>query len=151
MTVDNNGTPPFDIIIVGGGLSGLLVARNLNYNNNNSNEDGERKIIWKLFEATSQLGGRLQNDLTGHNRNIDLGGAWIWPPHQPQIMSALVNSPTLGIKTFLQPGEDYDSSTTTRIVGGAVEFANKIYNEVLMTNENDNDKNMVLVQTDGNV
>ena len=132
----DNGAQLLDVVIVGGGLSGLIVARSLNSSNLKKSNDGERKIRWKLFEASSRIGGRLQNDLGGDGRSmdIDLGGAWVWPRHQPTIMKTLVNSPTLGIKTFLQPGDDYRLSKTTRIVGGAVEFAKKIYDELLETN-----------------
>ena len=132
----DDSTPIFDVVIVGGGLSGLMVARYLNSSNSivSNDEDGGGKITWKLFEASSRIGGRLQNDVSsdGRSMNIDLGGAWVWPRHQPTIMRALVNSQTLGIRTFLQPGEDYRSSETTRIVGGAVEFVNKIYDELLV-------------------
>mmetsp|Transcript_27660 Transcript_27660/g.60909 ORF Transcript_27660/g.60909 Transcript_27660/m.60909 type:complete len:445 (+) Transcript_27660:41-1375(+) len=147
---DNNDAPQFDVIVVGGGLSGLSVARNLNGSTIENNIGVRRKLRWKLFEANSRIGGRLQNDDSGNRRNryIDLGAAWVWPPHQPEIMKALVNSPTLGIRTFLQPGEDYYSSETTRIVGGAVEFVNKIYDELLTTNnEDDCHSNLADVQT----
>mmetsp|Transcript_18194 Transcript_18194/g.45213 ORF Transcript_18194/g.45213 Transcript_18194/m.45213 type:complete len:412 (+) Transcript_18194:96-1331(+) len=133
---EDNGAQLLDVVIVGGGLSGLMVARSLNSSNLRNRNGGERKISWKLFEASSRIGGRLQNDFGGDGRSmdIDLGGAWLWPRHQPTIMKTLVNSPTLGIETFLQPGDDYRSSKTTRIVGGAVQFANKIYDELLETN-----------------
>eukprot|EP00979_Chaetoceros_neogracilis_P013690 scaffold4003_cov227-Chaetoceros_neogracile.AAC.2 len=87
----------FDVIIVGGGLSGLLIARD-------AKKAGKR---WKVLEAQEALGGRLQNDANGNK--IDMGGAWIWPRHQP-LMKKLVDS--LGIDTFLQP----DDSSSTRIV-----------------------------------
>lgn len=133
---EDNGAQLLDVVIVGGGLSGLMVARSLNSSNLKNRNGGERKISWKLFEASSRIGGRLQNDFGGDGRSmdIDLGGAWLWPRHQPTIMKTLVNSPTLGIETFLQPGDDYRLSKTTRIVGGAVQFANKIYDELLETN-----------------
>jgi len=102
----------YDIIIIGGGLSGLLIAREARSAGKN----------WKLLEARPILGGRLQNDTDGNK--IDLGGAWIWPRHQP-FMKNLVDS--LGINTFLQP----DDSSSTRIVGGAAEIVTKIVEELI--------------------
>ena len=101
----------YDIIIIGGGLSGLLIARAAQSAGKN----------WKLLEARPTLGGRLQNDDGGNK--IDLGGAWIWPRHQP-LIKELVDS--LGINTFLQP----DDSSSTRIVGGASEIITKIVEEL---------------------
>lgn len=91
-----------DVIVVGGGLSGLYVAHNL-----------PSTTKWKLLEASSVLGGRLANDTAGDT--IDMGAAWIWPDHQPH-MKSLVKE--LGVSTFPQPGD----SSSTRVVGGAVEF-----------------------------
>lgn len=108
-----------DVVVVGGGLSGLYVAKNLPSN-----------IQWKLLEASSTLGGRLANDETAGGE-IDMGGAWIWPDHQPH-MKSLVKE--LGVSTFLQPGD----SSSTRVVGGAVEFvksmASNLDDEMVITN-----------------
>ena len=105
---------PYDVIIIGGGLSGLVVARNL---------PGKR---WKLLEASERLGGRLQNDVVSDK--IDLGGAWVWP--QQRQMSRLCNS--LGIDFFTQP----DDPSSLRIVGGAANIIKMIVKE-LAVNEND--------------
>lgn len=108
---------PYPVVIIGGGLSGLLVAHKLQPQEgippNNTN--------WRLLEARSSLGGRLENDAGGNN--IDLGGAWIWPRHQPRIIN-LVKS--LDINTFLQP----DDPSSTRIEGGAAEIVKRIANQL---------------------
>jgi monoamine oxidase len=104
----------YDTVIIGGGLSGLLVARYI--------EGFSPAKTWQLVEARSKLGGRLENDVGGHN--IDLGGAWIWPHHQPRI-SSLVKS-LVGVKTFPQP----DDPSSTRIRGGAAEIARLVADDL---------------------
>jgi len=71
-----------DVIIVGGGLSGLALAGHL-----------QRKgIPYQLFEAHSSLGGRIKvhEELSLHSNAVyDLGPSWFWP-EQPRIR-ALAN------------------------------------------------------------
>ena len=101
----------YDVAIVGGGLSGLLVALEVHHTDK----------TWILLEASSRLGGRLENDTSGNQ--IDLGGAWIWPKHQPHIKQLMT---TLGIETFLQP----DDPSSTRVVGGAVRIVTSISDQL---------------------
>lgn len=90
-----------DVAIVGGGLSGLVVASGLM---------GRGKHSWVLLEAHgSRLGGRIRNSDSGE---IDLGPAWIWPDHQPKIRSLIKE---LGLQTFMQP----DDPGSSRIAGGS--------------------------------
>jgi monoamine oxidase len=107
-----HNTDPLDVIIVGGGLSGLVTARNISKQNK----------TWKLLEASNVLGGRLQNDLA--DNKVDLGGAWIWP-NQDQMLK-LVESLTLNV--FRQPGGDEQSPF--RVVGGAEIIVNTIVDEL---------------------
>jgi monoamine oxidase len=95
----------FDVIIVGGGLSGLFVSRGL-----------EHKSNWKLLEASDRLGGRLVN---APSTKIDMGGAWIWPSHQPH-MRELVSR--LSLSTFAQP----DDMSSIRIEDGAARIIDKL-------------------------
>jgi monoamine oxidase len=96
-----------DVLIVGGGLSGLIIGQGVQ----------RMHADWRLLEARPSLGGRLANDDVFNQ--IDLGGAWIWP-HQQPYMRDLAKS--LGVQTFPQP----DDPSSTRIEGGAVQFVNKI-------------------------
>jgi monoamine oxidase len=96
-----------DVVVIGGGLSGVLVSHGLQ----------QQQRDWRLLEARPVLGGRLANDVGGHQ--IDLGGAWVWPAHQPRMRKLLCD---LEIPTFLQP----DDSSSTRIDGGAVRIVERL-------------------------
>lgn len=74
--------------IIGGGLSGLLVAHRLT----------QCGIGFKLFEANSRLGGRIlstvtteSNSFDGHHPAVDLGPSWFWPgqPHLTKLLQEL--------------------------------------------------------------
>ena len=122
----NTISNPLDVIIVGGGLSGLTVAWNLS----------KEKKRWKLLEASSNIGGRLQNDIAGND--IDLGGAWVWP--RQQHMENIIQS--LELETFLQPGD----SSSFRIVGGAEAIVKKILEKL-----QNGDHNMHCIETNSPV
>eukprot|EP00756_Hemistasia_phaeocysticola_P001886 Hpha_TRINITY_DN11304_c0_g2::TRINITY_DN11304_c0_g2_i1::g.63337::m.63337 len=93
-----------DAVVVGGGLSGLVVARELH-------KLKQPKLNWALLEARPVLGGRLEND--GAGLDIDLGGAWVWP-RQQRLGPGLVEE--LGLETFGQLGDH----SSHRVKGGAV-------------------------------
>lgn len=99
----------FDVVVIGGGLSGVLVSRGLQQEQRN----------WRLLEARPVLGGRLANDSGG--QKIDMGGAWIWPAHQPRIRK-LLSELNDDISTFSQP----DDASSTRIDGGAVQLVHRL-------------------------
>jgi monoamine oxidase len=101
----------YDIVVIGGGLSGLVVARGLNMHSSS----------WILLEASaSRFGGRLLNS----NSGIDMGAAWAWPSAQPLIANLLKS---LKLQTFPQPGGD---PMTERVVGGTVSIINTILQEL---------------------
>lgn len=102
-----------DVLVIGGGLSGLVVSRGL------QGRSAAANINWKLLEARSVLGGRLANENVLDK--IDMGGAWIWPHHQPHIRQL---TSELNIRTFPQP----DDPSSTRIDGGAVRLIREIAN-----------------------
>jgi monoamine oxidase len=98
----------YDVAVVGGGLSGLCVARGL----------AARGISYALLEASAErLGGRLRNTAGG----IDLGAAWVWPAHGQHRVAALLEE--LGVGTFPQPGND---AGNTRVVGGTAALVDGI-------------------------
>lgn len=90
--------PRVRVAIVGGGLSGLLAAQQLQ-------AKGERS--WALFEARPSLGGRILSaplDAAGSaapeaiNR-FDLGPTWFWPEMQPELDEVVAG---LGLARFAQ-------------------------------------------------
>lgn len=112
-----------DVLVVGGGLSGMVIAQRLSAMTQAAST--ATPLNWKLLESRSVLGGRLSNDNVIDE--IDLGGAWIWPEHQPKIKN-LVKS--LGVETFLQPGDP----ESTRFSGGAVQLIRKLNESVPQEN-----------------
>lgn len=84
----------FPVAIVGGGLAGLVVARELEI----------RNIDYVLFEARERLGGRILTvDLSGEmsSDGFDLGPSWFWPGEQP-VVERLRKQ--LGLSSFAQHG-----------------------------------------------
>jgi monoamine oxidase len=63
-----------DIAIIGGGLSGLSLAKYL--------LDAGRKV--RLFESRDRFGGRIISLPVGNHRH-DLGPSWVWPLMQPRL------------------------------------------------------------------
>ncbi len=76
-----------DIVIVGGGLAGLALARHLHA--------AGREFV--LLEARNRLGGRISSVQIGVHA-FDLGPAWFWPG-QPRMESLVAD---LGLQRFDQ-------------------------------------------------
>ncbi|SDX44096.1 flavin monoamine oxidase family protein [Litoreibacter albidus] len=104
-----------DLVIVGGGLSGLALARIAQ----------SRGLTYKLLEARDRFGGRIDG-IDG----VDLGPSWFWPSHSR--MAALVKKLNLTAfeqwstgdalfedRTTVQRGQGFASMAGTyRIAGG---------------------------------
>ena len=81
-----------DVAIVGGGISGLALARRLK----------NRGESFEIFEARDRIGGRIHS-VPGHAGGaLDLGAGWFWPETQP-LVSALVKQ--LELESYPQHDE----------------------------------------------
>lgn len=83
------------VLIVGGGLAGLALARRLH----------AADIDFQLVEARDRLGGRILS-VDGEQRpssdGFDLGPSWFWPDSQPGLAQLLDD---LGLESFHQYSE----------------------------------------------
>lgn len=92
-----------DVVVVGGGISGLVAARRV--------ARSGRSVL--LVEARHRVGGRVLNHHLGQGATIESGGAFVGPT-QTHI-AGLAHE--LGVKTFLEYNHGksvYISSTTGR-------------------------------------
>jgi monoamine oxidase len=79
-----------DTVIVGGGLCGLALARNLHAQGRS----------FALYEARSRLGGRILSvPCATAGMALDLGPTWYWPDTQPRITRLIAE---LGLENFPQ-------------------------------------------------
>ncbi|MEL7118322.1 MAG: NAD(P)/FAD-dependent oxidoreductase [Bacteroidota bacterium] len=83
--MENNNS---EILIIGGGLTGLTLAYYLQ----------QQGIDYQLVEARDRLGGRIFTRQLDNNGHIDMGAAWLWPQNKAVI--ELLK--TLGLKIFEQ-------------------------------------------------
>ncbi len=100
---------PASVVIVGGGLSGICAAYQLN----------KHDIPFQLLEARDRLGGRILSTPTGA---LDLGPSWFWPG-QHQIAN-LIDELSLQKSVYPQTSEglsimEYGDGSLQRSLGGA--------------------------------
>jgi monoamine oxidase len=89
-----------DIAIIGGGLCGLALARQLH-------QQG-RDV--QVFEARERLGGRILSlPVEGTLSAVDLGPTWFWPQQQPRLAALIAE---LGLSHFAQ----YDSGQVLELL-----------------------------------
>lgn len=79
-----------DVLVVGGGLSGLALADGL----------FRAQVDFRLVEARGRFGGRIETVNSGDDR-FDLGPAWFWPG-QPRLAAMVTR---FGLQTFEQHHE----------------------------------------------
>lgn len=89
-----------DVAIVGGGLAGLVAARQLA-------AAGMRPLV---VEARDRVGGRLLNEEIGEGKVVEIGGQWIGPTQER--IAALASG--LGVATF----PTYDEGREVLEMGG---------------------------------
>ena len=99
-----------DVLIIGGGLAGLAIARLFE----------QRGVAYELIEARPRFGGRILSQsvtINGETAAFDLGPAWFWPG-QPRIAELL---DSLGLQHFLQhaSGDITAEDENGRVVRGA--------------------------------
>jgi len=84
-----------DVAIVGAGLCGLALARNLH----------AQGRTFALVEARERLGGRVLTELCpATGQALDLGPTWFWPDTEPRI-AALLAELSLGSVAQHDPGD----------------------------------------------
>ncbi len=88
-----------DVAIVGAGLTGLALARQLHL----------QGLRVALFDARMRTGGRILTDVPAQGgASVDLGASWYWPDTEPRV-TALIES--LGLRSLAQP----DSGTVLNL------------------------------------
>ncbi len=84
-------TPVYDCIVVGGGFSGLIAARNLHRSG--------KKVL--LMESRDRLGGRMHGERLPSGQWIDRGGQWVGPTQHRFL--ALLDE--YGVRRFPSPAQ----------------------------------------------
>ena len=125
-----------DILIIGGGLSGLTLAYRL----------AREQRSFLLIEARDRLGGRIFSQSAGDeaektNPRYDLGPAWVWPALQPLMQQLLTDLKLTVFAQYTQgailyedagqsaPQRHQDPSAhgrSSRINGGAVRIIEQL-------------------------
>jgi monoamine oxidase len=86
--------PDADVLVIGGGLAGLVAARDLT-------AAGRRVVV---LEARDRLGGRTWTaTLSGTDVDVEFGGNWVHPESQPAV-AAEIERYRLGMRTYREPG-----------------------------------------------
>lgn len=102
-------TDLLDVIIVGGGFSGLAAAKTLHSQN--------KKII--LLEARSRVGGRTHTQHLPDGKYVDVGGQWIGPT-QDRMYELCQEHDVTWYETYNQGKNILDLNKTLRTYTGLI-------------------------------
>lgn len=121
------------VIIIGAGLSGLLTAYRLK----------EKGIAFKILEARSRIGGRI-NTVSGTNETpVEMGATWFGDQHQ-QVISLLKELEISYFEQYMKGTVFFQPFSTSpaqsiqipsqppsyRISGGTSELINRLYSKL---------------------
>ena len=96
-----------DVVVVGGGLAGLIAARDVA-------ATGRRVTV---LEARDRLGGRTwTTTLPGTDVEVELGGTWVHPDAQPAVAAEIARY-GLPMRSYPEPSYDVFVTGGRRLVG----------------------------------
>jgi len=132
-----NNTAATDILIIGAGLTGLTLARNLE-------QQGRQYLV---LEARDRIGGRIHTHKSENGPKVELGATWFFPNFKTlfqllkninvQLMEQFMKGNTLYEQDETQkPRKIYssDGNDMFRITGGTNNIINTIHDN--LTNKN---------------
>ena len=99
--------PDVDVVVLGGGLAGLVAARDLT-------AAGRRVTV---LEARDRLGGRTWTAaLPGTDVDVELGGTWVHPDAQPAVAAEIARY-DLPMRSYPMPTYDVFLTADRRLLG----------------------------------
>ena len=99
--------PDVDVVVLGGGLAGLVAARDLT-------AAGRRVTV---LEARDRLGGRTWTaTLPGTDVDVELGGTWVHPDAQPAVAAEIAQY-DLPMRSYPMPTYDVFVTADRRLLG----------------------------------
>ena len=133
----NNTSAATDILIIGAGLTGLTLARNLE-------EQGKQYLV---LEARDRLGGRIHTHQSDNGPKVELGATWFFPNFKN--LFKLLKSINVDLKEQFMKGYtmyEYDETEKPRriysgadndmfrITGGTSNIIQSLYNNINQQN-----------------
>jgi monoamine oxidase len=136
--IDKNFKKMYDVIIIGGGLSGLTAAYQLQKQN----------ISIKILEAKSRLGGRIETIFGQNQTPMEMGATWFGKKHRnllgllSDLSIPFFEQHTEGIALFetlsFEPPQQYFVPSNThsafRVQGGTGQIITALQNKIGLQN-----------------